>query len=35
MPAVGQGWTQAQLDATIAYLRLRFAQGGGGGGGQG
>jgi len=35
MPAVGQDWTQAQLDATIAYLRLRFAQGGGGGGGQG
>ena len=32
MPAVGNDWSQEQLDATIAYLRLRFAQGASGGG---
>jgi cytochrome c oxidase subunit 2 len=32
MPAVGSDWSQAQLDATIAYLHKRFAQGGSGGG---
>ena len=31
MPAVGNDWSQAQLDATVAYLRQRFAQGGSGG----
>ena len=31
MPAVGNDWSQAQLDATFAYLRQRFAQGGSGG----
>ena len=32
MPAVGNDWSQEQLDATIAYLRQRFAQGASGGG---
>jgi cytochrome c oxidase subunit 2 len=32
MPAVGNDWSQAQLDATVAYLRQRFAQGASGGG---
>jgi cytochrome c oxidase subunit 2 len=32
MPAVGNDWPQAQLDATIAYLQQRFKQGGSGGG---
>jgi mono/diheme cytochrome c family protein len=32
MPAVGRGWPQEQLDATIAYLQKRFKQGGGSGG---
>ena len=32
MPAVGNDWSQAQLDATIAYLQQRFAQGASGGG---
>jgi cytochrome c oxidase subunit 2 len=32
MPAVGQDWSQEQLDATIAYLKQRFAQGGSSGG---
>ena len=32
MPAVGSDWSQAQLDATIAYLHQRFAQGASGGG---
>jgi len=32
MPAVGSDWSQEQLDATIAYLRQRFAQGASGGG---
>jgi cytochrome c oxidase subunit 2 len=32
MPAVGTDWSQAQLDATTAYLRQRFAQGASGGG---
>jgi cytochrome c oxidase subunit II len=32
MPAVGQDWPQRQLDATIAYLKNRFNQGGSGGG---
>lgn len=32
MPAVGDDWPQSQLDATIAYLRQRFHQGGSGGG---
>jgi cytochrome c oxidase subunit 2 len=32
MPAVGKDWRQAQLDATIAYLRQRFKQGSSGGG---
>jgi cytochrome c oxidase subunit 2 len=31
MPAVGSTWSDAQLNATIAYLRKRFAGGGGGG----
>jgi len=31
MPAVGNDWSQAQLDATVAYLRQRFAQGASGG----
>jgi cytochrome c oxidase subunit 2 len=32
MPAVGKTWGDKQLDATIAYLRKRFGQGGSGGG---
>jgi cytochrome c oxidase subunit II len=32
MPAVGNDWTQEQLDATIAYLQQRFKQGASGGG---
>jgi cytochrome c oxidase subunit 2 len=32
MPAVGNDWSQAQLDATIAYLQQRFKQGASGGG---
>jgi cytochrome c oxidase subunit II len=32
MPAVGQDWTKAQLDDTIAYLQHRFHQGGSSGG---
>jgi cytochrome c oxidase subunit II len=32
MPAVGNDWSQAELDATIAYLHQRFAQGASGGG---
>jgi len=32
MPAVGNDWSQEQLDATVAYLRQRFAQGASGGG---
>jgi cytochrome c oxidase subunit 2 len=32
MPAVGQDWSQNQLNATIAYLRQHFHQGGSGGG---
>jgi cytochrome c oxidase subunit II len=32
MPAVGNDWTQEQLDATIAYLQQRFVQGASGGG---
>jgi cytochrome c oxidase subunit II len=32
MPAVGQSWSQEQLDATIAYLQQRFHQGGSSGG---
>ncbi len=32
MPAVGNDWTQEQLDATIAYLQQRFRQGASGGG---
>ena len=32
MPAVGNDWSQEQLDATIAYLQQRFAQGASGGG---
>jgi len=32
MPAVGNDWSQAQIDATIAYLHKRFAQGASGGG---
>jgi cytochrome c oxidase subunit II len=32
MPAVGRDWPQEQLDATIGYLRQRFAQGSSGGG---
>jgi cytochrome c oxidase subunit 2 len=32
MPAVGNDWTQEQLDATIAYLQRRFKQGASGGG---
>jgi cytochrome c oxidase subunit II len=35
MPAVGEGWTQEQMTATIAYLQRRFVQGGGSGGGEG
>ena len=35
MPAVGKGWSQEQMAATIAYLHRRFVQGGGSGGGQG
>jgi cytochrome c oxidase subunit II len=35
MPAVGHDWPQNQVDATIAYLQKRFAQGGGSTGGQG
>ena len=31
MPAVGNDWSQAQLDATVAYLRQRFVQGASGG----
>ena len=31
MPAVGNDWSQAQLDATVAYLRQRFGQGASGG----
>ena len=27
MPAVGNDWSQAQLDATIAYLHQRFVKG--------
>jgi cytochrome c oxidase subunit II len=32
MPAVGKTWGDTQLNATIAYLKKRFVQGGGGGG---
>jgi CheY-like chemotaxis protein len=32
MPAVGDDWSQAQLDAMVAYLHQRFAQGASGGG---
>jgi cytochrome c oxidase subunit II len=32
MPAVGRTWGDAQLRATLAYLRKRFTSGGGGGG---
>jgi cytochrome c oxidase subunit 2 len=32
MPAVGNDWSQKQLDATIAYLRQRFVKGASGGG---
>ena len=32
MPAVGQSWTQQELDDTIAYLQQRFHQGGSSGG---
>jgi cytochrome c oxidase subunit 2 len=32
MPAVGQGWSDTQLNALIEYLDRRFAQGGGSGG---
>jgi cytochrome c oxidase subunit 2 len=32
MPAVGNDWSQEQLDATIAYLQQRFKQGASGGG---
>jgi cytochrome c oxidase subunit II len=32
MPAVGNDWSQEQLDATIAYLQQRFVTGGSGGG---
>ena len=31
MPAVGSDWSQAQLDATIAYLQQRFVKGASGG----
>ena len=31
MPAVGNDWSQEQLDATIAYLRQRFVRGASGG----
>jgi cytochrome c oxidase subunit 2 len=31
MPAVGNDWSQEQLDATIAYLKQRFVQGASGG----
>jgi len=31
MPAVGNDWSQAQLDATLAYLKQRFKQGASGG----
>jgi cytochrome c oxidase subunit 2 len=31
MPAVGNDWSQAQLDATMAYLQQRFKQGASGG----
>lgn len=33
MPAVGAGWSDDQVKATIAYLKRRFAQGGAQGGG--
>ncbi|MGB2874067.1 MAG: cytochrome c oxidase subunit II [Gaiellaceae bacterium] len=32
MPAVGSTWSDAQLNATLAYLRKRFKTGGSGGG---
>jgi len=32
MPAVGDDWPQSQVDATIAYLKQRFHQGGSSGG---
>jgi len=32
MPAVGNDWSQEQLDATIAYLQQRFVKGASGGG---
>ncbi len=32
MPAVGNDWSEEQLDATIAYLQQRFKQGASGGG---
>jgi cytochrome c oxidase subunit II len=32
MPAVGQGWSDTQLNALIEYLDRRFGQGGGSGG---
>jgi hypothetical protein len=32
MPAVGNDWSQEQLDATVAYLHQRFVTGASGGG---
>jgi cytochrome c oxidase subunit II len=32
MPAVGNDWRQSQIDALVAYVRARFAQGSSGGG---